>query len=109
MCVFMDYMRHSIKYILGRIMYNWVVAKNEWKNDFELASQLILGKPAEFIYKCESCGKSFCDAGILRMHIHTVHDGHKDHKCKSCGKSFTGKPYLRKHTYPYNSWKQQRL
>ena len=60
------------------------------------------------IYKCESCGKSFFEAGILRMHIHTVHDGHKDHKCETCGKSFTGKLYL-KETYPYNSWKQQRL
>ena len=49
------------------------------------------------ICKWESCGKSFFEAGILRMHIHTVHDSHKDHKCKSCGKSFTGKPYLRKH------------
>ena len=25
----------------------------------------------------------------MRKHIHTVHEGHKDHKCESCGKSFT--------------------
>ena len=51
------------------------------------------------IYKCESCGKSFFEVGILRMQIHKVHDGHKDRKCESCGKTFTGKLYLRKHIH----------
>ena len=37
-------------------------------------------------YKCESCGKSFSSAQILKKHIHTIHEGHKDHKCDTCGK-----------------------
>ena len=40
-------------------------------------------------FKCESCGKSFSEAGKLKKHIHTVHEGHKDYKCESCGKSFS--------------------
>ena len=37
-------------------------------------------------HKCESCGKSFSEAGNLKKHICTVHEGHKDFKCESCGK-----------------------
>ena len=32
-------------------------------------------------YKCESCGKSFSHAHNLKVHINTVHKGHKDFKC----------------------------
>ena len=32
-------------------------------------------------HSCESCGKSFSQAIYLK-HIHTVHEGHKDHKCE---------------------------
>jgi len=29
-------------------------------------------------YECDSCGKSFSESGNLKRHIHTVHEGHKD-------------------------------
>ena len=48
-------------------------------------------------YKCESCGKSFTQAGSLNKHIKTVHEGHKDFKCDSCEKSFTQNRSLRIH------------
>ena len=50
-------------------------------------------------YKCKSCGKSFVDGSNLKRHIHTVHEGHKDHKCESCGKSFSEKANLKKHIH----------
>ena len=40
-------------------------------------------------FKCDSCGKSFTEAGYLRKHIKTIHKGHRDFKCDSCGKSIT--------------------
>ena len=48
-------------------------------------------------HKCESCGKSFCRAYVLKIHIHTIHEGHKDHKCESCVKSFSAAGNLKKH------------
>ena len=48
-------------------------------------------------FKCDSCGKSFTQAGTLRIHIKTIHEGHKDFKCDSCGKSFTQAGDLRQH------------
>jgi len=35
----------------------------------------------------------------LKKHIHTVHEGHKDHKCKSWGKSFSEAGNLKKHIH----------
>ena len=40
-------------------------------------------------HECESCGKSFFQASILKKHIYISHEGHKDYKCDSCGKSFS--------------------
>ena len=48
-------------------------------------------------YKCESCGKSFSQAGGLKRHIHEVHEGHKDYNCESCGKIFSWSESLKKH------------
>ena len=49
-------------------------------------------------YKYESCTKSFTRALSLKNHIHTIHDGHKIHKCESCGKSFS-EAGLKKHMH----------
>ena len=38
-------------------------------------------------YKCEICGKGFCDKSRLKDHIN-VHTGEKPNKCKFCGKGF---------------------
>ena len=48
-------------------------------------------------FNCKSCGKSFSQAGYLKKHIHTVHEGLKDHKCEFCGKSFSEAGTLKKH------------
>ena len=38
-------------------------------------------------YKCEYCGKVFCELSRLRDHIN-VHTGEKPHKCKFCNTGF---------------------
>ena len=47
--------------------------------------------------KCEICGKSFSQAGVLKRHIDTVHERHKFYKCEICGKSFSQSGVLKKH------------
>ena len=42
-----------------------------------------------------TCGKSFTQAGNLRKHIKTVHEGHKNHKCNSSEKSFSQRSNLK--------------
>ena len=37
--------------------------------------------------KCESRGKSLTTAQVLKKHIHTIHEDHKDYECDSCGRS----------------------
>ena len=49
--------------------------------------------------QCKMCGKSFPLANALKIHIHTVHEGHKDHKCEFCGKSFSEAGYIKKHIH----------
>ena len=49
--------------------------------------------------KCDSCGKSFSEAGTLKRHIQTVHEGHKNFNCKSCWKSFSQEGDSKKHIY----------
>ena len=57
-------------------------------------------------YKCESCSKSFKEAGTMKKHIlriHSVHggkptvQGNKNSKCESCGKSFFDASTLKRH------------
>ena len=33
-------------------------------------------------HKCDSCGKAFSLAGVLKRHINAVHNGQKDHECE---------------------------
>ena len=37
------------------------------------------------LHKCDSCKKTFSQAGNLKTHINSVHNGQKGHKCESCG------------------------
>lgn len=48
-------------------------------------------------HKCDSCGKTFTEAGVIKRHIRTIHEGQKNYKCDSCGKSFTGSQCLKIH------------
>ena len=43
------------------------------------------------------CGKEFSEAGTLKRHINSVHNGQKDHKCESCGKLFSVARNLKRH------------
>ena len=71
----------------------------------------------EITYDCSNCYESFSEKvdyekhlkkinkkinkkiKANKIHIHTVHEGHKDHKCKSCGKSFSHAGNLKRHIY----------
>ena len=46
---------------------------------------------------CHTCGKSFNRPSDLKIHVYTVHDGHKDFHCNSCEKSFSSSSGLTKH------------
>ena len=46
--------------------------------------------------KCDLCGKSFAQSGVLNRHI-AIHKVQKDHKCDACGKLFSVKEHLKKH------------
>ena len=59
-------------------------------------------------YKCESCEKSFSQAGTLKRHIYTVHEGHKDHKCEVCSKSFSMAHHLKKHIHTVHKAQMQK-
>ena len=54
-------------------------------------------------HKCGDCGKSFSQAGSLKKHINTVHGGSKDYKCEFCGKSFTQVGSLNRHIHTFHS------
>ena len=46
---------------------------------------------------CESCGKSFESAQMIKDHKATIHDGLKNHKCEKCDKKFGYYHALRNH------------
>ena len=48
-------------------------------------------------HQCVTCVKPFSQAGHLKRHIHTVHEGHKDYECGSCVKSFSQAGDLKRH------------
>ena len=50
-------------------------------------------------FKCEPCDKSFSQAGILKRHSYTVHEGHKDFKCETCNTFFSRAGGLKRHNH----------
>ena len=50
-------------------------------------------------HKCDDCGKIFSSLQVLEKHLHRVHDGYKDHKCESCDKSFSQAGNLKTHIH----------
>ena len=49
------------------------------------------------VHKCDSCGKTYSQASILKKHINAVHNGIKDHKCDTCGLKFSQAGHLKRH------------
>ena len=50
-------------------------------------------------YKCNTCGKSFAQSGILTTHMLTHQEQTKGEKCDLCGKIFRQKYHLKLHQH----------
>ena len=48
-------------------------------------------------FNCDSCEKSFTQAGNLKVHIKTLHEGQRYYRCDYCGKSSTTSGNLKDH------------
>ena len=72
-------------------------------------TQITLKRHKGKMFECESCDKSFKQKGNLKNHIHTIHNGYKDHNCEYCGKSLTRANVLKKHINTvHNSYKDHK-
>ena len=56
----------------------------------------VCGKPKP-VHNCPICGKIFPNPSQLKLHVHVVHEGHKDFSCESCGKAFSRAQSLKFH------------
>ena len=56
----------------------------------------VCGKPKR-VHNCPICGKIFPNPSQLKLHVHVVHEGHKDFSCESCGKAFSRAQSLKFH------------
>ena len=67
--------------------------------DKSLSKQIKLKKHMEISHdnKCDHCEKAFPFLGMLKTHIWTVHEGHKEKTCNLCGKSLSKQIKLEKH------------
>ena len=54
-------------------------------------------KKEKSVYTCTLCAKVFERPSRLRLHVHVVHEGHKDFSCESCGKAFSRAQSLKFH------------
>ena len=48
-------------------------------------------------HKCDSCGKLFANAQILKKHGKNVHEGIKEYQCSTCEKAYVNQSDLKKH------------
>ena len=48
-------------------------------------------------FRCEKCGKTYCNKTKLKEHISVIHEGKKPFKCDICDYSCSLKQQMKKH------------
>ena len=72
------------------------VCNKIFRKESLLSSHVKIHHEGKRNHKCDSCGKSFTQAGDLKRHMLT-HEGQRNYKCDYCGKSFTRSGNLKRH------------